>query len=199
MATDASAKIFIDGGSRGNPGPASYAVVLQRPGELDYEECDQIGTATNNVAEYTALIRALELAVEQGLQGPEIRSDSELMVKQIRGEYRVKSTDLQPLFQRATELKKLLPGMVLIHIPRAQNAQADRLCNEALDGRPRPPRKAPLAPARSPARESQAPPTTAESILVAAAQAWAQQGLDACSVAEVLARIRQADQARTGP
>ena len=95
-----TATMHIDGAARGNPGPASYAVVLARPGQPDVEEADTIGTATNNVAEYTALLRGLELAAELGVKKLVVFSDSELLVKQMNGEYRVKNADLLPLYEK---------------------------------------------------------------------------------------------------
>lgn len=132
-----SATVHIDGGARGNPGPAAYALVLRRPGQPVYEECAMIGTATNNVAEYTALIHALERAAEFGVRDLSVFSDSELLVKQMKGEYRVKSPDLQDLYKEAQSLAKAFDSLSLTHVRRAQNADADRLCNEAMDGRPR--------------------------------------------------------------
>lgn len=135
MSLDAT--LHIDGGSRGNPGPASYAIVLARPGAPVIEEAETIGTATNNIAEYTALIRGLELAAEEGVKTLNVMSDSELLVKQMNGEYRVKNADLQELFRQAAELRRLFKTVTLNHVRREQNKRADFLCNEALDGRPR--------------------------------------------------------------
>ena len=98
MTDDRTATMNIDGGSRGNPGPAAYAVVIARPGRPPAEEADTIGTATNNVAEYTALVRALGKAAELGAKRLLIHSDSELLVKQMNGEYRVKNESLKELF-----------------------------------------------------------------------------------------------------
>ena len=98
--------MHIDGAARGNPGPAAYAIVLARPGQPVIEKAETMGTATNNVAEYTALVEGLELAAAQGLKRLAVFSDSELLVKQMNGEYRVKHPDLQPLYQEATRLKK---------------------------------------------------------------------------------------------
>ncbi len=132
-----TATVHIDGAARGNPGPAAYALVLRRPGLPDVEESDTLGKATNNVAEYTGLIRGLERAIELGVKNLTVFSDSELIVKQMNGEYRVKNADLQELYAEATALKKKLPRVTLTHVRRAQNADADRLCNEALDGNPK--------------------------------------------------------------
>lgn len=125
--------IHIDGAARGNPGPAAYAVVIERPGHGPIEEAKALGTATNNVAEYSALIRALELAIELGIREVRIFSDSELLVKQMNGEYRVKHPELQALHEKATRLRQQLTHLTLEHIRRMQNQRADELCNIALD------------------------------------------------------------------
>ncbi|MBX9622492.1 MAG: ribonuclease HI family protein, partial [Gemmataceae bacterium] len=130
-----AATMHIDGAARGNPGPAAYAVVLARPGEPAVEEAETIGTATNNVAEYTALVRGLELAAEHGVKALAVFSDSELLVKQMAGEYRVKHPDLLPLYQEAVRLRRGFDAVTITHVRRAQNARADALCNEALDGK----------------------------------------------------------------
>ena len=135
MSLDAT--LHIDGGSRGNPGPASYAVVLAKPGQAVVEEAETIGTATNNIAEYTALIRGLELAADEGVKQLTVLSDSELLVKQMNGEYRVKNADLQELYRQAVHLRSQFENVTLAHVRREQNKRADFLCNEALDGRPR--------------------------------------------------------------
>jgi len=140
------ATIHIDGAARGNPGPAAYAVVLARPGEPVVEESGTLGTATNNVAEYTALVNALHLASELGLKTLDVFSDSELLVKQMAGEYRVKHPDLQPLHKEASELRKGFASVRISHVRREQNKRADALCNEALDGK----KKAAGAPGVSP-------------------------------------------------
>ncbi len=131
------ATMHIDGGSRGNPGAAAYAVVLAPEGGAALEEAQTIGTATNNVAEYTGLIRGLELAAEKGIRNLAVLSDSELLVKQMNGEYRVKNADLQGLHQEASALRRRFASVTLAHVRREQNKRADFLCNEALDGRPR--------------------------------------------------------------
>lgn len=131
------ATVHIDGGSRGNPGPAAYAVVLARDGLPALEEAQTIGTATNNVAEYSGLLRGLELAAESGVKHLTVMSDSELLVKQMNGEYRVKNPELQELYRRASELRRRFSSVTLTHVRREQNKRADLLCNEALDGRPR--------------------------------------------------------------
>src|SRR5262245_50203131 len=95
--------VHIDGASRGNPGAAAYALVIERPGQPDYEESDRLGQTTNNIAEYTALLRALERAAQLGGKRLTVFSDSELLVKQMNGEYRVKNEDLKALHALATE------------------------------------------------------------------------------------------------
>ncbi len=124
----------IDGASRGNPGPAAYAVVLRRPdGSPLAEFAKSIGRATNNVAEYYALIAALDSAAERHIRKLRVRSDSELLVRQMQGRYKVKSADLRPLHERAARLARALEYFAIEHVPREQNARADQLANEALD------------------------------------------------------------------
>ena len=129
-------KVWIDGASRGNPGEAAYAVVIQRPNLPDHEEADRLGVKTNNIAEYTALLRALERAERLGGARLEIFSDSELLVKQMNGEYRVKNEELKDLHALATQRVERFDRVTLTHVRREQNARADALCNAALDGRP---------------------------------------------------------------
>jgi ribonuclease HI len=137
MAETTVLTIHTDGASRGNPGDAAYAYVISREGEPPIEEADCLGQMTNNQAEYTALIRALEHALEMGQQHRVIvNSDSELMVKQMNGEYRVKNGDLRDLYEQACALRRRFEGPVTIrHVRREQNKRADQLCNEALDGK----------------------------------------------------------------
>lgn len=130
-------KIHTDGASRGNPGAAAFAYTISREGHDDVEEADCLGRMTNNQAEYTALVRALEHALELG-EGyrVEVFSDSELMVKQVNGEYRVKNEELRPLYEQARKLcDRFRGGVRLFHVRREENARADALCNEALDGK----------------------------------------------------------------
>jgi ribonuclease HI len=134
MAARQHATVHIDGAARGNPGPAAFAFVLRRPGQPVIEEARTIGKATNNVAEYTALLNALERAAELGVTTLDVFSDSELLVKQMNGEYRVKHPDLQDLHREAQGLRKRFERVTLAHVRRAENADADRLCNRALDG-----------------------------------------------------------------
>ncbi|MFY9665276.1 MAG: ribonuclease HI family protein [Candidatus Cybelea sp.] len=128
------ATLFADGGSRGNPGPAASAAVLLDPsGELVEEVGAYLGIATNNVAEWTALVLGLEAAAKRGILRLSVRLDSELVVKQLRGEYRVKHAGLQPLYNRARQLMRRFSEVDVKHVPRKQNALADRLVNRLLD------------------------------------------------------------------
>src|SRR5580765_8090660 len=124
----------IDGGSRGNPGPASYGVVIRNPrGEIVARLKKYIGRTTNNVAEYYGLIAALDYAQSQNIRALRIESDSELMVKQMRGQYKVKSEDLKPLYERAKKMSQTIANFRIEHVYRAQNKEADALANEAMD------------------------------------------------------------------
>ena len=129
---DDTAVIYIDGASRGNPGEAAYAMVINAPGRPPVEEFGTLGKETNNVAEYTALIKALEKAKSLGLSRLRINSDSELLVKQVNGEYRVKNDDLKWLSEEAKRLMKQFQSVTISHIRREQNKRADELCNVAL-------------------------------------------------------------------
>jgi ribonuclease HI len=132
-----TATMHIDGASRGNPGKAASAVVLARPGEPVVEEADTIGTASNNVAEYTALVEGLTLAAELGVKRLSVFSDSELLVKQMSGEYKVKNEDLRGLYEEACRLRKQFEKVTIAHVRREQNKRADAIGNDALDGMPR--------------------------------------------------------------
>ena len=124
----------IDGGARGNPGPAGYGVLVQdEAGGVVDELHGALGVATNNVAEYHGLLAALRYAVDRGHQNVQIRADSELLVRQMRGEYRVKNEGLKPLFLQACALVRRLGQVTFTHIPRAQNKDADRLSNLGMD------------------------------------------------------------------
>ena len=128
------ARLSTDGGSRGNPGPAAYAYVLEADdGTVLAAHGEAIGVATNNVAEYSALVAGLEKAVEVGVSELEVISDSELMVKQMRGEYRVKNPALKALSVEASRLARRLGQVRYHHVVREHNELADRLVNEALD------------------------------------------------------------------
>jgi probable phosphoglycerate mutase len=124
----------IDGASRGNPGPASYAVVIRDAGgRIVHELAKHIGRGTNNVAEYYALLAALDYAVAHGIAALRIRSDSELLVRQMQGRYKVKSADLRPLQERAAKLARQLAYFQIEHVRRELNRDADALANVALD------------------------------------------------------------------
>jgi len=124
----------IDGASRGNPGPASYAVVLRDPeGKIVLELAKNIGRETNNVAEYYALLAALDFAASHGISALRIQSDSELLVRQMQGRYKVKSADLKPLHERAQKTARQLAYFQIEHVRRELNRDADALANLALD------------------------------------------------------------------
>lgn len=126
---------YIDGGARGNPGPAGYGVRIEQPdGALIEEFGASIGVATNNVAEYRALIAALEWARDHDCRQVRIRSDSLLLVQQMLGNYRVKHPGLQPLHARARLLVHEIGRVAFEHVGRESNAHADRLANTAMDG-----------------------------------------------------------------
>jgi len=128
------ARLYTDGGARGNPGPAAFAYVLEAgDGTVLAAHGEKIGVATNNVAEYRGLVAGLEKAVELAVPEVEVVSDSELLVKQMRGEYRVKNEALLELSQRATRLARKLDKVEYRHVVREHNELADRLVNEALD------------------------------------------------------------------
>ena len=154
--------IFTDGASRGNPGPAAIAYVIQRSGQPDIAHGETIGIATNNFAEYTAMIRALAEARGIGAKTIRLHSDSELMVRQLRGEYRVKNPDIQLLHDEAHSLIRHFKKVDFIHVRREMNSQADRLCNDALDGRRPTAPKLPDAVHRKPSAELPAAPEVAE-------------------------------------
>jgi len=128
------ARLSTDGGSRGNPGPAAYGYVLgSEDGHVLDARGEAIGTATNNGAEYRGLIAGLESAVQRGVDELEVVSDSELLVKQMRGEYKVKNETLRTLQSEAAELAAGLKRVTYTAVRRAHNELADRLVNEALD------------------------------------------------------------------
>jgi ribonuclease HI len=125
---------YIDGGARGNPGPAGYGVRIEAPGGTVLAELHGgIGVATNNVAEYNGLLAALQWAVDHGQPRLRIRADSELLVKQMRGEYKVKNPGLKPLYVRARLLVMSLDEVVFEHVRRELNEEADRLSNLGMD------------------------------------------------------------------
>ena len=125
--------LYTDGGSRGNPGPAGIGFVLKHGFVKSCDGGAAIGEATNNVAEYKALIWGLENALALNIKELEVRADSELILKQLRGEYRVKNAALKPLFLDALALSKKFELCNFVHIPREENEEADALANEAMD------------------------------------------------------------------
>ena len=125
--------INADGASRHNPGPAAIgATIKDERGNLLASISRSIGQATNNQAEYKALIAALEKAIDMGARQVDIRLDSELVVRQVKGRYRVKNAALRPLYLRVGELLSQLEDFTIVSVPREQNAEADRLANKAL-------------------------------------------------------------------
>lgn len=126
--------VHVDGGARGNPGPAAIGVVTSTPdGEVVDELAEPIGEATNNVAEYRALLRGLERARELGATEVELVNDSELVARQVQGAYKVKHPGLRPLYDQAMEALRGFERWSVRSVPRAQNAHADQLVNAALD------------------------------------------------------------------
>ncbi len=126
--------VNVDGGARGNPGPAAIAAVVQGlGGEVLEERGERIGHATNNVAEYRALLLGIELAAAQGAAELELVGDSELIVKQVKGEYKVKDANMRKLHAEVKEALRPFDRWSIRHVRREQNAEADRLVNEALD------------------------------------------------------------------
>jgi ribonuclease HI len=133
-SSPAAYRANIDGGSRGNPGPASYGVVIRDPrGQVVAKLKKYIGRSTNNVAEYYGLIAALDYAQQHGIRALRVESDSELLVRQMRGQYKVKSAELRPLFERARKMAHSFASFKIEQVYREQNAEADALANEALD------------------------------------------------------------------
>jgi ribonuclease HI len=128
-----SAIANVDGGSRGNPGPAGYGVHIEREDGIVVELKASLGMATNNVAEYNGLLAALRWAVAEGVRALHVKADSELLVKQMKGEYRVKSPGLQPLYEEARALIRQIGRVKFEHVRRELNTDADRLANEAMD------------------------------------------------------------------
>ena len=132
--TAAAHVAYVDGASRGNPGPASYAAILHSPDRKEIFRIGKpLGIATNNAAEYYALITALDYAAHHGIKSLRIRSDSELLVNQMNGRYRVRSNDLKPLHERAAKLANQFEHFAIEHVPREENREADALANEVLD------------------------------------------------------------------
>jgi ribonuclease HI len=126
--------LYIDGGSRGNPGPGAYAVVVKDSAGNPLTAFSKfLGPATNNAAEYQALLAALDYALHHHHKNAKVFSDSELLVRQIQGKYKVRSPDLKPLHGRAREMISRLEAFSIEHVRREQNREADRLVNQALD------------------------------------------------------------------
>jgi ribonuclease HI len=135
----------IDGGSRGNPGPAAYGVAITTPqGQSVTAFAEYIGVATNNFAEYQGLLAALDYALSHGCPRLRVMTDSELMARQISGRYKVRSPDLKPLYDKARALISRLQAFSIQHVYREQNREADRLANQAMDDAER--GKAPRSP-----------------------------------------------------
>jgi ribonuclease HI len=126
--------VNVDGGARGNPGPAAIAAVISTPeGQVIEQRGERIGRATNNVAEYRALLLGLERARELGAREVELVGDSELVVRQVKGEYKVKHADLKPLRDRVADALEQFDDWSIRHVRREDNAAADELVNAALD------------------------------------------------------------------
>ncbi|HEV2923833.1 MAG TPA: ribonuclease HI family protein [Solirubrobacteraceae bacterium] len=126
--------VHVDGGARGNPGPAAAACVVSSPdGAVLAERSQLLGTATNNVAEYRALLLGLQCARELGASEVDVVGDSELIAKQVQGAYKVKHEAMRPLHSQALKALRLFDRWSIRTVPRAQNAQADALVNAALD------------------------------------------------------------------
>ena len=126
--------VNVDGGARGNPGPAAIGVVLRGEGEVLEEVGETIGEATNNVAEYRALLRGIELAANHGASELELIGDSELVVRQVEGRYKVKNAGMKELHEEVKRALREFDSWSIRHVRRAENADADRLVNQALDG-----------------------------------------------------------------
>jgi probable phosphoglycerate mutase len=127
-------RAYVDGGARGNPGPAGYGVRIEDSvGNLLAELHGPLGIATNNVAEYNGLLAALKWAIDHGERDVQIRADSELLVKQMLGEYKIKNAGLQPLAARARLLMTELDNVTFEHVRREMNKEADRLSNLGMD------------------------------------------------------------------
>ena len=138
MTTRPELIVYCDGGARGNPGPAAIGAVVLDPSTEPPTRLatvsERIGVATNNVAEYRALVAGLEAAREFPARRVRVRADSQLLVRQLEGRYRVKQAHLRPFFERARELLGEYEDVELVHVPREENTEADALVNAALDG-----------------------------------------------------------------
>jgi ribonuclease HI len=126
---------FFDGGARGNPGPAGYGVfIVDDQGQVQAELSGSLGVATNNVAEYHGLIAALQWAADRDLKQLAIKGDSQLLIEQMRGNYKVKNEGLKPLYLKARMLVMQIGNVSFEHVRREQNKDADRLSNVGMDG-----------------------------------------------------------------
>ena len=135
QAAPATLVVHVDGGARGNPGPAAIGVVVSTPdGDVIDEVAERIGVATNNVAEYQALLRGIERASALGASQLELINDSELVARQLTGAYKVKHPAMKPLHAQAMAALRPFARWTIRNVPRAQNARADALVNAALDG-----------------------------------------------------------------
>lgn len=131
---NAALVVYCDGGARGNPGPAALGVSIQTPDGREVEVlAETIGTATNNVAEYSAVLRALRRAAELGAREVLVRSDSQLLVEQLRGAYKVRSPNLRGLHEEVRAAARAFERVTYEHVRREANARADELVNQALD------------------------------------------------------------------
>jgi ribonuclease HI len=132
--TPTEAILWTDGAARGNPGPAGIGAILKTAsGEVLAADAQYLGHTTNNVAEYKALLLGLSRALEKGIRRLEVRADSELLIKQLRGEYRVLAEGLKPLFEQAKSMLEQFEAVKLVHVRREQNSEADRLANQGVD------------------------------------------------------------------
>jgi ribonuclease HI len=171
LASDDWITAYCDGGSRGNPGPAGFGVYIQdSAGKVLGELSQYLGRTTNNFAEYSGLLAALEFAITHGHRRLRVVSDSELMVKQMKGQYRVNSPDLRPLWERARRRTMDLDRFEIQHVLRAKNRHADRLANLAMDrgmGKvPAPPvAEVPRETPREPKSSPSAKPSPAQTML----------------------------------
>jgi ribonuclease HI len=134
MAFPKKVVLFTDGASRGNPGPASLgAVIFSQSGDILQEISKPLGIQTNNFAEYTALLEGLVACAEGGAKSVIVKADSQFMIRQMKGEYKVKAPGIIPLYNQCKKVEILFEDVEFIHIPREENKHADRLANEALD------------------------------------------------------------------
>jgi len=126
--------LFCDGASRGNPGPGAYGFVLYQDESVVFEDGQKLGLVTNNIAEYQGLIKGLQAALKHGASHVVVKSDSELMVRQLNGIYKVRAPHIIQLFQEDKTLLNQFSSSQILHIRREENKRADALCNQALDG-----------------------------------------------------------------